>query len=163
MEHYTALSPYLKRRFGCKVYKLSLSAGCTCPNRDGTLGARGCIFCSGSGEFAASCTAPIPEQLEQAKYILGKGAGGEIHRLFSGLYKHLRRSFPARAAFSCRDGARRCGRALDCHEARLPAGGYPADAVPASRKKAGLRGARASDRPSSVRTLYPPRLSPIGL
>ena len=74
MEHYTALSPYLKRRFGCKVYKLSLSAGCTCPNRDGTLGARGCIFCSGSGEFAASCTAPIPEQLEQAKYILGKKA-----------------------------------------------------------------------------------------
>ena len=76
MEHYTALSPYLKRRFGCKVYKLSLSAGCTCPNRDGTLGARGGIFCSGSGEFAASCTAPIPEQLEQAKYILGKKAQG---------------------------------------------------------------------------------------
>ena len=76
MEHYTALSPYLKRRFGCKVYKLSLYAGCTCPNRDGTLGARGCIFCSGSGEFAASGSASIPEQLEQAKYILGKKAQG---------------------------------------------------------------------------------------
>ena len=76
MEHYTALSPYLKRRFGCKVHKLSLSAGCTCPNRDGTLGARGCIFCSGSGEFAASGSASIPEQLEQAKYILGKKAQG---------------------------------------------------------------------------------------
>ena len=76
MEHYTALSPYLKRRFGCKVYKLSLSAGCTCPNRDGTLGARGCIFCSGSGEFAASGSASISEQLEQAKYILGKKAQG---------------------------------------------------------------------------------------
>ena len=76
MEHYTALSPYLKRRFGCKVYKLSLSAGCTCPNRDGTLGARGCIFCSGSGEFAASGSASIPEQLEQAKYILGKKTQG---------------------------------------------------------------------------------------
>lgn len=76
MEHYTALSPYLKRRFGCKVYKLSLSAGCTCPNRDGTLGARGCIFCSGSGEFAASGSASIPEQLEQAKYILDKKAQG---------------------------------------------------------------------------------------
>ena len=76
MEHYTALSPYLKRRFGCKVYKLSLSAGCTCPNRDGTLGARGCIFCSGSREFAASGSASIPEQLEQAKYILGKKAQG---------------------------------------------------------------------------------------
>lgn len=76
MEHYTALSPYLKRRFGCKVYKLSLSAGCTCPNRDGTLGARGCIFCSGSGEFPASGSASISEQLEQAKYILGKKAQG---------------------------------------------------------------------------------------
>lgn len=76
MEHHTALSPYLKRRFGCKVYKLSLSAGCTCPNRDGTLGTRGCIFCSGSGEFAASGSASIPEQLEQAKYILGKKAQG---------------------------------------------------------------------------------------
>ena len=76
MEHYTALSPYLKRRFGCKVYKLSLSAGCTCPNRDGTLGARGCIFCSGSGEFSATGSASIPEQLEQAKYILGKKAQG---------------------------------------------------------------------------------------
>ena len=76
MEHYTALSPYLKRRFGCKVYKLSLSASCTCPNRDGTLGTRGCIFCSGSGEFAASGSASIPEQLEQAKYILGKKAQG---------------------------------------------------------------------------------------
>ncbi len=74
MEHYTALSPYLKSRFGCKVYKLSLSASCTCPNRDGSIGTLGCIFCSGSGEFAASGAASIPEQLEQAKYILGKKA-----------------------------------------------------------------------------------------
>ena len=74
MEHYTAFSPYLKNRFGCKVYKLSLSANCTCPNRDGSVGTRGCIFCSGSGEFAASGAASIPDQLEQAKYILGKKA-----------------------------------------------------------------------------------------
>ena len=72
MEHYNALSPYLKNRFGCKICKLSLSAGCTCPNRDGTLGTRGCMFCSGSGEFAASGAASIPDQLEQAKLILGK-------------------------------------------------------------------------------------------
>ena len=76
MQHYNALSPYLKDRFGCKVYKLSLSAGCTCPNRDGTIGTRGCIFCSGSGEFAASGAVSIPEQLEQAKYILGQKAHG---------------------------------------------------------------------------------------
>ena len=40
MEHYNALSPYLKNRFGWKICKLSLSARCTCPNRDGTLGTR---------------------------------------------------------------------------------------------------------------------------
>ena len=74
MEHYNALSPYLKNRFGCKICKLSLSAGCTCPNRDGTLGTRGCMFCSGSGELAASGDASIPEPLEQAKLILGKKA-----------------------------------------------------------------------------------------
>jgi hypothetical protein len=45
----------MRSRFGCKVYKLSLDGGMTCPNRDGTLGDRGCIFCSGrgSGDFAA--------------------------------------------------------------------------------------------------------------
>ena len=100
MEHYTALSPYLKRRFGCKVYKLSLSAGCTCPNRDGTLGTRGCIFCSGSGEFAASGSASIPEQLEQAKYILGKKAQGAkfiaYFQDFTNTYGAVSRLEPAR-------------------------------------------------------------------
>lgn len=71
---YHALGPYLKSRFGGKVYKLALSAGCTCPNRDGTVGTHGCTFCTGSGEFAASASLPIPAQLEQAKYILGKKA-----------------------------------------------------------------------------------------
>ena len=66
----------MEKRFGRKIYKLALDAGMTCPNRDGTLGARGCIFCSGSGEFAASGSASISEQLEQAKYILGKKAQG---------------------------------------------------------------------------------------
>lgn len=49
------LSDYLKRTYGCKVYKLSLQSGCTCPNRDGTVGSGGCTFCSegGSGDFAA--------------------------------------------------------------------------------------------------------------
>ena len=77
--YYNALSPYLKARFGGKVYKLALSSGCTCPNRDGLIlledGSKnfgGCTFCTGSGEFAASSLAPIPEQLEQAKYILGE-------------------------------------------------------------------------------------------
>ena len=68
MEHYYSLNQYLRQAFGAKVYKLSLNGGMTCPNRDGTLGTRGCIFCSagGSGDFAAA-PAPIAEQIEAAK------------------------------------------------------------------------------------------------
>jgi len=59
----------MKRVFGTKVYKIALSAGCTCPNRDGTLDSRGCLFCSsgGSGEFASDPTRSISEQIEQGK------------------------------------------------------------------------------------------------
>jgi radical SAM protein (TIGR01212 family) len=66
--HILSFSDALKARFGTKVYKLSLSAGCTCPNRDGTLGTGGCTFCSagGSGEFAAP-PAPIGVQIAAAK------------------------------------------------------------------------------------------------
>ncbi|MBR5116366.1 MAG: TIGR01212 family radical SAM protein [Lachnospiraceae bacterium] len=62
------LSDYLKEQFGEKVYRLSLSSGCSCPNRDGTVGTGGCTFCSqgGSGEFAAGF-APIGEQIDAAK------------------------------------------------------------------------------------------------
>ena len=62
------LSTWLKERFGEKVYRLSLSSGCTCPNRDGTIGYGGCTFCSagGSGEFSAE-PAPIDVQIEDAK------------------------------------------------------------------------------------------------
>ena len=73
--YYRSLNAYLRETFGCKVYKLALSAGCTCPNRDGTLGSRGCIFCNGSGEFAASATLPIDEQLTQAKQLVTAKAG----------------------------------------------------------------------------------------
>lgn len=67
--YYYSLSDYLKKEFGMKVYKLALNAGCTCPNRDGTLGTRGCIFCSegGSGDFAADPQLSVSEQIESAK------------------------------------------------------------------------------------------------
>ena len=66
---YKSFHEYCRERFGCKVYKLSLDAGFTCPNRDGTLDTRGCIFCSayGGGEFATGRAGSIAEQLEQAK------------------------------------------------------------------------------------------------
>ena len=63
------LNDYLREKFGCKVYKLALNGGFTCPNRDGTLDMRGCIFCSagGSGEFAESPNLSITEQIEEGK------------------------------------------------------------------------------------------------
>lgn len=63
------VSDYCKNLFGEKVYKISLSAGCTCPNRDGKIDTRGCIFCSatGSGDFAQSAEDSISTQIEQAK------------------------------------------------------------------------------------------------
>ena len=72
------LSGYLKRLFGCKVYKLSL-VGCTsCPNRDGTIGVGGCIFCSenGSGEFAEKKKNSVADQIEAAKKQVAKKLKG---------------------------------------------------------------------------------------
>lgn len=69
MTIHPTLNDHYRRKFGCKVYKLALDGGFTCPNRDGTLGSRGCIFCSayGGGEFAQRQCESIPLQLEQAK------------------------------------------------------------------------------------------------
>ena len=65
---YRTLNQHYREKFGCKVYKLSIDAGFTCPNRDGTLDTRGCIFCSayGGGEFAEGGVS-IHQQLEKAK------------------------------------------------------------------------------------------------
>lgn len=71
---YTTLNNYLKERFGEKVYKIALNGGFTCPNRDGKIGTRGCIFCSkgGSGDFAESPDLTITEQIENGKKRLEK-------------------------------------------------------------------------------------------
>ena len=89
---YHALDYELKKQYGQKVYKLSLDGAMTCPNRDGTLGMRGCIFCSGggSGEFAESKNlhANVNEQIESAKKrVLAKMNGK------SGLYIAYFQSF----------------------------------------------------------------------
>lgn len=71
---YTTLNNYLKERFGEKVYKIALNGGFTCPNRDGKIDTRGCIFCSkgGSGDFAESPELSITEQIENGKKRLEK-------------------------------------------------------------------------------------------
>lgn len=82
---YTTLNEHYRVRFGCKVYKLSLDAGFTCPNRDGTIDTRGCIFCSeaGSCEFAEKRCASLAEQLERAKgRVLQKNKNGKFIAYF---------------------------------------------------------------------------------
>ncbi len=68
----TLLNEHLRRTFGCKVYKIALDGGFTCPNRDGRIGTEGCIFCSkgGSGEFAAEASLSVAEQIEQGKRLV---------------------------------------------------------------------------------------------
>ena len=71
--HYLSFNQVMRRRFGRKMYKLSLDGGFTCPNRDGKLDTRGCIFCSGAGEFAAK-DADFRLQLESAKSLVADKA-----------------------------------------------------------------------------------------
>ena len=69
---YKTLNEHYQQLFGCKVYKLSIDAGFTCPNRDGTLGTGGCIFCSGDGGGEFTPKGSIVQQLEQAKSLVAK-------------------------------------------------------------------------------------------
>lgn len=81
---YRTANEYYQEKFGCKVYKLSLDGGFTCPNRDGTVATGGCIFCSalGGGEFAEGGT-DIAAQLEQAKKrVAAKNKGGKYIAYF---------------------------------------------------------------------------------
>lgn len=74
MKLYYSFHDYCLKTFGEKVYRLSLDAGMTCPNRDGKLGTGGCAFCSlgGSGDFASSSALSITEQLASAKERIQK-------------------------------------------------------------------------------------------
>ena len=83
--YYHTLNDELRRRFGCKVYKLALDGGFTCPNRDGVIGTRGCIFCAGdgSGAFAADRALSVPQQIEAAKArVRAKNGGGKYIAYF---------------------------------------------------------------------------------
>jgi radical SAM protein (TIGR01212 family) len=72
MPHYNAFSEELKKVFGCRVQRLSVDAGFTCPNRDGSVGGDGCVFCGGkgSGSFGILPGAGVAAQLEHAKEVM---------------------------------------------------------------------------------------------
>ena len=92
---YHSLDYMLRERFGEKVYKVTLNGGMSCPNRDGKLGTRGCIFCSagGSGDFAADSSLSITEQIDRQISILS--AKRPIHKYiayfqaFTNTYAHV--------------------------------------------------------------------------
>ena len=73
-KRYHTLNYYYKKKFGCKVFKVSLNGGFTCPNIDGTVGYGGCIYCSkmGSGEFAGNKNDSIEEQFRKVKNMMLK-------------------------------------------------------------------------------------------
>ena len=84
-KRYNSLNYFMKDKFGEKVYKVSLDGGFTCPNRDGTLSSKGCIFCSesGSGEFAGSRKLSITQQIDdQLKLISKKFPSGKVIAYF---------------------------------------------------------------------------------
>ena len=94
-----SLSDYLKITYGEKLYKLSLSGSKTCPNRDGTIGTGGCIFCSegGSGDFASPGNLPIDQQITMAKERL-KGKKHSDHYIayfqsYTGTYGNIDKLF----------------------------------------------------------------------
>ncbi len=98
---YKTANEYYQEKYGCKVYKLSLNGGFTCPNRDGTLSTGGCIFCSaqGGGEFAQGGT-NIGEQLEKAKTLVeSKNKNGKYIAYFQSFtntyapYERLKKLF----------------------------------------------------------------------
>lgn len=80
-KRYYSLDYYIKQTFGEKLYKLSLDGGMSCPNRDGTLGSGGCIFCSagGSGDFAGDRNVSIKEQLEAGKALVQRKHTGQSY------------------------------------------------------------------------------------
>lgn len=85
MERYRSLNSYLRETYGHKLYKVALDGGFTCPNRDGTLGTRGCIFCSGngSGDFAECTGEDVYAAIERGKArVSGKNPGGKYIAYF---------------------------------------------------------------------------------
>ena len=146
------LNQYCKKTFGEKLYKLSLNGGMTCPNRDGTLGDRGCIFCSagGSGDFAPAADLPLEEQIAQAKARIAPKFRGSRYIAYFQAYTNTYAPVERLQALHRRP--------LHRPPPRLPAGGGAGFAGRAESHQTRVGGAGPSDHPPQDRRLYPPRL-----
>ena len=84
-DRFYSLNNYLKEKFGCKIYKVSIDGGFTCPNRDGKISHKGCLFCSdrGSGEFTGERGKAISSQIdEQLEFIKNKNSDNNVIAYF---------------------------------------------------------------------------------
>lgn len=95
-KRYYCLDYFLKQSYGEKLYKISLNGGMTCPNRDGTLGKRGCIFCSrgGSGDFAADASFTISKQIEEGKKLVQRKQTGNAYIAYFQAYTNTYAPLP---------------------------------------------------------------------
>jgi hypothetical protein len=96
-KRYNAFSDELKRTFGCRVHRISVDAGFTCPNRDGTVGTGGCIYCGdeGSGSFGIAKGLSVSQQLEDGKEVMVRKYGAKrfiaYFQAFSNTYAPVER------------------------------------------------------------------------
>ena len=146
---YYALNDYLQDTFGEKVYKIALNGGFTCPNRDGTLDTRGCIFCSGAGSRVCREGGGFDHRSDRT----GKRAHKEknkkwkVHCVFSGIYQYLCPGPPPSLSFyggHLPSGGRP---PVHCHQARLPGTGSRIASGRAESDQACMGGAGPPDHP----------------
>ena len=74
---YKSFTTHLRQTFGCRVQKVSIDAGFTCPNRDGNLAVGGCIYCNNSSFSPTNKRLSVTEQIEQGKSFLGRRYGAK--------------------------------------------------------------------------------------
>ena len=87
---YNAFSDYLREKFKAKVYKITIDAGFSCPNRDGTLSDKGCLFCDESGSFSQTHSGlmTIPEQIESEMEFLSRRFKAEKYMSYFQAYSN---------------------------------------------------------------------------
>ena len=126
-KRYHTLSYHNKQTFNVKIFKAVIDAGFTCPNKDGSKGIGGCIFCDGgSGYFTNSYLKSVEEQIKmELKRIKKKKSECPCHCLFSGKYQYLRRRSKIKKNIFAGTVSARCRRYLHRHTGRLPSATNP--------------------------------------